>query len=65
MFEVTSKGEVVWEWITPFAFPMPNGNISPAIFRAHRYGLDHAGLRERELDPRQWADVNRMYGLGE
>ncbi len=65
VFEVTSKGEIVWEWITPFAFPMPNGGLSPAIFRAHRYGLDYAGLRDRELDPRRFADVNRMYGLEE
>jgi outer membrane protein assembly factor BamB len=63
VFEVTAKGEIVWEWLTPFAFPMPNGNISPAIFRAHRYGLDHAGLRDRDLDPRRWADVNRAHGL--
>ncbi len=65
VFEVTSKGEIVWEWITPFAFPMPNGSLSPAIFRAHRYGLDYAGLRDRELDPRRFGDVNRTYGLGE
>jgi outer membrane protein assembly factor BamB len=65
VFEVTSKGEVVWEWINPFSFRMPNGNINPNLFRAHRYSREHVGLRDRELDPRKHAATNRMYGLGE
>jgi outer membrane protein assembly factor BamB len=65
VFEVTSKGEVVWEWVNPFEFRMPNGNINPNIFRAHRYGADHAALRDRKLDPKQHAKTNRLYGLTE
>lgn len=65
VFEVTSKGEVVWEWVNPFSFRMPNGNMNPNLFRAHRYGADHPALRDRELDPRKHAATNRMYGLGD
>jgi hypothetical protein len=65
VFEVTSKGEVVWEWVNPFSFKMPNGNINPNLFRAHRYGAEHPALRDCELDPRKHAATNRMYGLRE
>ena len=65
VFEVTSKGEIAWEWVNPFSFRMPNGNINPNLFRAHRYSRDHAALRDRELDPRKHAATNRMYGLAE
>jgi outer membrane protein assembly factor BamB len=63
VFEVTPKGEVVWEWINPFCFNLPNGSLTSAIFRAHRYGLDSPALAGRELDPRRFGEVNRMYGL--
>jgi hypothetical protein len=63
VFEVTPKGEVVWEWINPFGFNLPNGSLTSAIFRAHRYGLDSPALAGRELDPRRFGEVNRMYGL--
>ena len=65
VFEITSKGEVVWEWVNPFEFRMPNGTINPNLFRAHRYSADHAALRDRELDPREHAKTNRMYGLSD
>jgi hypothetical protein len=65
VFEVSSKGEVVWEWITPFSNRMPNGNLMVSIFRAHRYAAEHPALAGRELDPRAHAATNRMYGLGD
>ena len=65
VFEVSNKGEVVWEWVSPFAFRMPDGRINPNIFRAHRYAPNHPALAGRELDPRKHAATNRMYDLGE
>jgi hypothetical protein len=63
VFEVTPKGETVWEWITPFTHRMPTGNLSHSIFRAHRYSAHHPALAGRELDPAKHAAANRMYGL--
>jgi len=65
VFEVTPKGETVWEWITPFQHRMPTGNLSPAIFRAHRYSAHNPALAGRELDPANHAATNRMYGLAD
>jgi hypothetical protein len=42
---------------------MPNGNLNPNIFRAHRYAPTHPALAGRELDPHRYAATNRMYGL--
>jgi hypothetical protein len=41
LFEVTSGGEVVWEYVVP----------SNNQFRAHRYGPDYPGLKGRKLEP--------------
>lgn len=61
-FEVTSEGEVVWEYINPvtnagaknwiedFGFP-PLGKEANGLFRAHRYGPDYPGLVGRDLTP--------------
>jgi hypothetical protein len=58
LFEVTVKGEVVWEYISPVtpdgmknwledsAFPGEN-----TTFRAHRYGPGYPGLKGRKLEP--------------
>jgi hypothetical protein len=70
VFEVTRAGEVAWEWQSPFTTLQP-GFARPgapaqrisSLFRAHRYGPDHAALKGRELDPARYADLNRLYGL--
>jgi hypothetical protein len=62
LFEVTSRGETVWEWVTPFAAVM-QGRSRAWIFRAHRYAPDYPGLATRSLDPARYADLNRLYGL--
>jgi hypothetical protein len=63
VFEVTRRGEVVWEWITPFTAPNPQGQNNAWLFRALRYGPDYAGLAGRELDPAAHRTINRLYGL--
>lgn len=63
VFEVTSRGEVVWEWISPFVARRGEADIS-WIFRAHRYGLDHAALIGRSLDASVHAEFNQLHDLG-
>ena len=69
IFEVTPQGQIVWEWVNPFAVQrVERGNAGPggaaasernaAVFRAHRYGPDHAALRGRDLDPARYAHLN-------
>jgi hypothetical protein len=62
LFEVTPRGETVWEWVTPFT-AQTQGRNRPWIFRAHRYPPDHPALASRSLDPAHYANLNRLYGL--
>jgi hypothetical protein len=62
IFEVTPRGETVWEWVTPFA-SVVQGRSRRWIFRAYRYGPDFPGLAGRSLDPARHADLNRLHGL--
>ena len=64
IFEVTPNKEIVWEFINPFPINVGAGGVGNAansIFRAHRYGPDHPGLRGRDLDPSRYANINRTY----
>jgi len=62
VFELTRRGETVWEWITPFS-TTTNGRTRAWIFRVHRYAPDFHGLQGRSLDPERFADFNRLHGL--
>ena len=63
LFEVTTEGEVVWEYINPLTNAGPRNWIedgpfpplaaeSNDTFRAHRYGPDYPGLAGKDLTPR-------------
>jgi hypothetical protein len=62
VFEITQRGETVWEWVTPFT-TTTQGRTRAWIFRVHRYATDFPGLQGRSLDPSRYADLNRLYGL--
>jgi hypothetical protein len=62
VFEITQRGETVWEWVTPFT-TTAQGRTRAWIFRVHRYAPDFPGLQGRSLDPGRYADLNRLYGL--
>jgi len=62
MFEVTEKGELVWEYINPFVGPCASFTSTKLLFRAHRYGLDYPGLKGKDLDPERFAWANRFWG---
>ena len=57
-FEVTAKGEIVWEYINPlYYYELPRYGLTNMAFRAYRYGPDYAGLKGTGLD-----NVNWLYG---
>ena len=62
IFEVTRRGQIVWEFINPFTV-MQRGQPSTSVFRAHRYLPDDPAIAGRDLDPARYAGLNRMYGL--
>lgn len=62
IFEVTARGQIVWEFVNPFP-GVQRGQPSPQVFRAHRYLPDAPALAGHELDPKRYADLNRLYGL--
>ena len=70
LFEVTPRGEIVWEYINPFGvYSAAAGGVagggmeySNATFRAHRYAPDHPALAGRDLDPARHANLNRLAG---
>ncbi len=54
-FEVTPKGEIVWEYWVPYA-PAVEGNQATnanaySIFRATKIAPDHPALAGRDLTP--------------
>ncbi len=66
MFEVTPRGEVVWEYINPFfhyseaAGGAGGMEYTNATFRCHRYGADHPALAGADLDPARHSGLNRL-----
>jgi hypothetical protein len=50
IFEVTSAGEIVWEYVNPIFSQSPQGPRN-SVFRAERYAPDFAGFVDRDLAP--------------
>ncbi len=63
VFEVTARGEMVWEWHNPFVTTVRGAQASVAIWRAHRYAPDHPALRGRDLDAGRFRALNELHGL--
>ena len=67
IFEVTPGKEIVWEYINPFMAASGFGvggslsGLANSVFRAHRYGHDHPALQGKDLDPDNYANLNRLY----
>ncbi|UCE39352.1 MAG: aryl-sulfate sulfotransferase [Thermoplasmata archaeon] len=63
ILEVTSEGEICWEWNSPFVFDF-KGVKNVQIFRAHRYEADWPELKGRgTLDPGEFKEFNKKWGL--
>jgi len=63
LFEVTPAGETVWQYVNPMVRggilaqgELPGkdmrGHLWNAVFKAHRYDPDYAGLQGRDLTPK-------------
>ena len=63
LFEVTRKGEIVWEWINPFVLGTPDGRQFTWIYRAYRYPMDYPGLQGKALHPDAYRALNMAHGL--
>ncbi|MFT4677851.1 MAG: hypothetical protein ACJAX5_003353 [Patiriisocius sp.] len=62
-FEVTRDKKVVWEYINPMFINNPRlGGRMNLVFRAHRYGPDFEPLKDKDLDPARYANLNRLHG---
>ena len=61
IFEVTPSGEITWEYVNPFFFQSGQMGYINWVFKAFRYGPDHAALVGRDLDPGRYANINRLY----
>ncbi|MEM7016695.1 MAG: aryl-sulfate sulfotransferase [Pseudomonadota bacterium] len=63
LFEVNRSRDVVWEWINPFVNNNRRGEATVSIYRAHRYLPDHPALKDKDLNPVQFGNLNRLNGL--
>lgn len=60
IFEITSKGEIVWEYINPFFGKMEQGIVN-WVFKAYRYGPDYPGLKDKKICPEKLDSWNKIY----
>lgn len=67
LFEVTPTGDIVWEYISPHFVYSPasaGGSVfgySNAVFRAHRYEASFSGFKGHDLNPKEYANFNRIF----
>lgn len=64
IFEVTRDGEIVWEYISPFyndCYHDTFGRICQ-LFKAYRYSPDFPGFKGKDLNPKNYAVENRLFG---
>jgi len=63
IFEVTSRGETVWEYWSPIYTRSGNRyGVTNAIFRAMRYDVNHPAFANRVFDDEANKELNLKYG---
>lgn len=62
IFEVTYRGKIVWEYISPFYDPWSGFSLNNMVYRAYRFGLDYSALKGKILDPDKFRWFNTAYG---
>ena len=60
IFEVTQEGDIVWEFHSPFYYDHALFGNNNMVFRAYRYGADHPGVKDANLDPQNYPVVNAL-----
>ena len=63
MFEVTTEGETVWEYVSPFHYKSRFGR-TPFVFRAYRYRLDDERFAGRSFNPEDHTELNTLIDSG-
>jgi hypothetical protein len=63
IFEITPKGEIVWDYTSPFfAQYLFWGNLN-WVFRAYRYAPDWPEMSQaKDLGPAKYEKINKVYG---
>ncbi len=61
---MTSEGETVWEYVSPWVLPS-NFGPTPAVFRAHRIRADDPRLAGCELSPEPYEALTRRIEANE
>jgi hypothetical protein len=61
VFEVTSAGEMVWEFINPFFGYDERWGDTNNVFRAYRYAPDFPGFQGKTCNPDAYAWLNHLY----
>ena len=60
IFEITDKGEIVWEYINPFYGKIDVGIVN-WVYKAYRYGPDYLGLKGKKFHPDELDSWNKIY----
>ncbi|MEQ8347626.1 MAG: aryl-sulfate sulfotransferase [Sneathiellaceae bacterium] len=60
LFEVTTEGDIVWEFVSPFYYEHPIFGTNNMVFRCSRYAADDPRLAGAPLDPDRHIDFNAM-----
>lgn len=61
LFEVTTEGAIVWEYVNPFYGEDERwGNVN-IVFRAYRYSPDFPGFRGKSFSPDTYAWLSHLY----
>jgi len=60
LFEVNADGDLVWEFISPFYYEHPIFGTNNMVFRCVRYPVDAPALRNADLDPGRYVDLNAL-----
>ncbi|MGI6226547.1 MAG: aryl-sulfate sulfotransferase [Peptococcales bacterium] len=62
-FEVTQRGEKVWEYVSPFYTRVNNrfGNTNN-VFRCMRYDINYPGIKGKVFDDSKTDHINRLFG---
>jgi hypothetical protein len=64
LFEITSDGETVWEFVAPWLLPSTWGDTT-AVFRSYRVGEDDPRLDGLALSPAPYDELNDRTAAGD
>ena len=51
---------MVWEFNSPFYYDHALFGTNNMVFRAYRYAADYPGVKDADLDPGRYPDINAL-----